>query len=654
MFKDSEEIINNLLGTDNDDKKNDFLRRENSNFIYSLSLLRHQIDNFEEEKYLMKNVLPQSLVETAKTGEIYIHDKKLQPYCVSVSCRDIAMKGIPALAKNMVESTSAKNLFILTRHFSNIVTFFSQQVSGAVMLSQMTTVAASYLYLEETMRNRIYSPWLLKNVFQSLIWELNEPLRSGSQTPFSNITMEFGKSSAEIEDDYIIFEGETQTMKYKDIPSEYFDRINDVIIDIMAKGGTNTIFTFPLITIPYTDNFDKTNPIYLKLLSRMEEWGGCYFENFRSKAFNEKNKYTELNPLLKKRDPSVTRSLCCRLNIDLEKLSKIGGGVFGSSSGGTGAVQVLNLNINRVFIQYYDKGIDAVLDRINYLLEIMQEGHQAKRKFVEDNKNLFPNFFAFNKDLKNYFNVFALTGMHEALINVGFKDGIKNEDGKALTHMILQKIHEKLDFFIDRDNVACGLEYAPAENAAIKMARNDLKWAKANGKDIFLQGMDEENPYLTSGAMTPFSEDDFSEQIENASEFQGYATSGSILHHFIEDKINAGIVADYIENLFDTKPLIYLTMSNTLSTCNSCGHKIKGRDVENIEKCPVCSGNDITVYGRVIGYVKPIARKNLKIKKGYTVGDYNFWSKARRADWTVRRKITMDDIKKETDKFQKR
>jgi len=186
------------------------------------------------------------------------------------------------------------------------------------------------------------------------------------------------------------------------------------------------------------------------------------------------------------------------------------------------------------------------------------------------------------------------------------------------------------------------------ENAAIKMARNDIKWAKKNEKECFAQGVDKENPYLTSGCMLPFSEDNFSDQIENAAEFQGYATSGSILHHFIESNINPKILANYVDKLLRSKPMFYITLSNTLANCMNCGTRFTEENAGKLYECPICKSDDIAIYGRIIGYVKPISRKNVKVdKSGYIGGDYNFWSKARRGDWVERKKIKLEDVTKE-------
>ncbi len=642
MFKNAIDIIDKFT-SQQENKQTDYLRHENSNYVYSLPLLRHNLTNHTEEEFLFNHILPPKIKELHDEGIVYVHDKQLAPYCVSISCMDIAAKGIPSLAKNMISSKPTKRFSTLLRHFSNVVTLVSQQVSGAVMLAQLSTIAASYLFDEEN-RDITYTDEALVELFQSLIWELNMPLRSGAQSSFSNITLEFGKPSEEIKDEYVVIGGNGRNIQYKDIPTVYFDRINQAIIEVMENGtGSDGIpFTFPLLTVQIDDHFNYQNPLFNELLDKMYHWGGVYFENFKTKPYEDPY-YKKLNPLIHAKDPEVSRSLCCRLQINLETLSKAGGGVFGSSTGSTGAVQVLNLNINRVLLEF-GHDMNLVKSKIREYMEVMQEAHMEKRKWIEQNKELYPTFFAYNKDLKNYFNVFALTGMNEGIINIGYKDGIKDNGGKMIAHEIMQYMTEIMNEFIVRDKVACGIEYAPAENAAIKLARHDLKWAKANNREIFVQG-EGENPYLTSGCMTPFSEEDFLEQLENSAEFQGYATSGSVLHHFLEAKVKPESLAKYLDKIFE-KPINYITLTPTITSCMSCGQKIIAEDAKNIHHCPVCESNDIATFSRVIGYLKMISRNNIHVDdKGYYEGKYNFWSKARRHDWTVRKRLKEDMLK---------
>ncbi len=56
---------------------------------------------------------------------------------------------------------------------------------------------------------------------------------------------------------------------------------------------------------------------------------------------------------------------------------------------------------------------DLLKKKMRDYLEIMQAAHMAKRHWIEQNKELYPTFFAYNDNLKNYFNVFAITGMNE-------------------------------------------------------------------------------------------------------------------------------------------------------------------------------------------------------------------------------------------------
>lgn len=641
MFRHSAEIIDTFT-SQSETKQADYLKRENSNFVYSLPLLRHNLTNFSEEAYLLEHILPSKLTDLYRDGVIYIHDKQLSPYCLSVGCKEIAAVGLPTLAKNMLSSKPTRKLETLLRHFSNMVVLMSQQVSGAVMLSQMTTISASYLFYEEIILGRSFTAEELKQMFQSLIWEMNMPLRGGSQSAFTNITLEFGKPSDEIKEDFVVIGGTPLDVRYRNIPSRFFDRINKAIIEVMKQGSGNGMpFTFPLLTVPIDDEFDYENRLFLELLDGMYRWGGVYFENFRKQPF-ENAYYRGLNPYIKPRDPEVSRSLCCRLQIDLTVLSRLGSGIFGSSSGSTGAVQVLNLNLNRVLMEYaHDE--EQLFAAIEQYLTIMQEGHMAKRRWIECNRELFPTFFALNRDLSNYFNVFAVAGMHEGLINSGYSEGLNNETGKALAHRIMQFITEQIHYFIERDRVACGIEYAPGENAAIKLARHDVKWAKRHNRELFVQGSGD-HVYLTSGCMLPFSEDDFLRQIENSAEFQAYATSGSILHHFLESKVPPIQLARYIQNIF-RKPIHYITLTPTLTSCLSCGQQLVAEDGKHIAICPVCSSDDLATFSRVIGYVKMIARKRLLVDtEGYYTGEYNFWSKARRFDWNTRKRLVDESL----------
>lgn len=638
MIKTTQEIINLFTNSEINNKKTDYLKHENSNFIYGLPLLRHQIDNFAEESYLMNNIYSDEIRQLNRNGNIYIHDKKLAPYCVSLSCKDIATKGVPTLATNMLCSQPTKKLNKLLRHFSNAVTLMSQQVSGAVMLSQFTTVTASYLY--ESIKEfscedeEIFDKYCKNIIYEELdsfIWELNMPLRAGSQSPFTNITLDFNGASKEIKDDYVIIGGELKDYKYNDIPLRYYETVNKVIIEIMSKGGNGIPFTFPLITVQVFD--DTVLPSYL--LNNMWKFGGLYFENFKTKPFKN-NRFTKDNPYIKAKDPEVSRSMCCRLNIDLSVLSKVGsGGIFGSSVGNTGAVQVITINLNRLFLETVVNNWTKaqMFARLYEIMRICQEAHMKKREWIENNKDLYPTFFAYNENLKNYFNVFGIIGMHEGLLNYGIDDGINSIDGRELAHEIMQFMTEKVNEFIVQDKVACGIESPPAENASIKLARDDKRYSEINNLDfIHLQGQGD-NVMLSSGCSLPRSSDyDLGENIVNHAYFQGYSTSGSVYHYSLSDKLSEEDINEIINKLFSF-PINYITITFVTCLCHSCNHKYIIPFTAGI--CPKCSSKDISIYDRVIGYIKPVVRRNINTEGEMVTGDYNYWSSTKRLEWAT-------------------
>ena len=84
-----------------------------------------------------------------------------------------------------------------------------------------------------------------------------------------------------------------------------------------------------------------------------------------------------------------------------------------------------------------------------------------------------------------------------------------------------------------------------------------------------------------------------------------------------------------------------MTITPTRTVCNDCGHAVIGDMMGGV--CPNCGSDDLSVWSRVIGYYKPVARKDLKIDdNGMYNGTYNFWSAAKRIDWASRSKLVKE------------
>ena len=313
-IKSSQDIIKSMV-VENDSDENierDFLMRNNANNIASIKLIDKNITEFEHAKYLFENIIPEKAKDLYDEGVIYIHDKTLMNYCVSLDCKQVALEGVPTIAKNMLASKPTKSFFKFMRHLSNVCVYITNQCSGALMFANFSTIVASYLkYNEEHGIKHEITEQELDREIGSLIWELNSPLRNGAETSFSNITMEFEKCSPVIANDFIIIGGEAKEEKYSELESKYIDMVNHAVIKFMGKGpGVGKIFTFPLITVQVGDDFNKNNETYKFLIEESKKFGGFYAENFRTHPYYNSD-FKDVNPMIKPKDPTVSRSLCC-------------------------------------------------------------------------------------------------------------------------------------------------------------------------------------------------------------------------------------------------------------------------------------------------------------------------------------------------------
>jgi len=641
------------------------LCRHNANLIYSLPAMAGILSGYVQKRYYLERVL--------SPGERLLHDEgwwyhhqlhQLSPYCVGFSALDIMKYGLQSLNSFSVKSRPPRHLRTFLDQSANFILKISQEVSGAVALNDLTTVAAALTWFEREVLGKKLTYDDVKNAFQSFVYNVNLDFRSGN-SPFTNVTITIGSPAPALLEEELIIGGRSLGKKFRDIPREYYDEVNEAFFEIMAEGDSEgKPWTFPIITVYVTDDFQWDNPALDKLLRLMDYFGGVYFENYVSKPFLSEE-WKKRVRFLKPRNPSLNRSFCCRFQVDLEELMSVQhtGGLFGRASG-VGSIGVITINFNR--LGYVHRGdLEGLMNHLELLLERAREVLNKKRAFILKHRDLYPTlFFYVRGDLKTMFSTISLGGGHEGLINYGIRRGILSEEGLRMAEKISAAILDKLREFADEDGVAWNFEYAPMETAAAYLARRDLEFVddlkgglrrfklfrslvleRAESwreiPDIYVSGT-RDRPFLTSGFQPPFSERSLTKLIHVSAHTQNYATGGSVLHLFLGEKLTVAQKKRLIRSIFENYPVKYVTLTPTLSRCNSCGFKVVGEKL----RCPRCGSEDVTVYSRVVGYFRPIARKIL-VKdpgKGLYEGAENVWQDSRRADWVSRGILTLSDL----------
>ena len=644
------------------------LARHNANHVYSLPAMANILYGEAMKDYMLRKILTEEERLMHEEGWWYQHQlSALSPYCIGFSAKDIATWGLISNSKVMPKSNPPRRLKELLDQCSNFICLLSQEVSGAVALNDLVTVATSYLWYEENYRSRSYGDDELIYDFRSFLYNINLPFRSGN-SPFTNITLEFGKPASSLEDEYIIIGGELLDKKYSDIPEEYYNRTARAFLSVMWEGDSEgRPWTFPLITVQITDDFDFDNEVFREFLKNIDKHGGAYFENFMSKPFLEHG--------VEPRDPKLQRSFCCRFQVDVGEILRVSntGSIFGNASG-VGSVGVISINFNRLgWIHKGDK--ESLFRHLEEILEMARSVLNKKRRFVEEHKELYPTFFSYMKDLSTLFNTISLQGGHEGLINFGFatydsndnlveeESGLFHPEGLKFAQEVSDFILSKLNQFMAEDGVPWNFEYAPGETAAPRLARKDIEFSetiisgdydryklfreywinKVYNRLPYVKGNpDGSGVFMTAGFQPPYDMPSLMKQLYVSSHTQRFATGGSIQHIFLNEKPDVEAIKNFIINLFGRMPIIYITITPTLTICNDCGAKVIGEK----ERCSHCNSEDTTTYSRVIGYYRPIARKVRKKDREKCIyeGEENYWQGGRRADWVTRKKAYLTDL----------
>ncbi|NPA41836.1 MAG: ribonucleoside-triphosphate reductase [Aquificae bacterium] len=646
--------------------------RHNANLVYSLPAMANILSGEVMKEYMLRRILSPEERLMHEEGWWYQHQLSiLGPYCIGFSARDIAMNGLTSNTRVMPRSRPPRRLRNLLDQCANFICLISQEVAGAVALNDLITIASSYVWFEHKFQGRRYSQDEIAHAFQSFLYNINLPFRSGN-SPFTNVTLEFGKPAPSLEEEYIVVGGKILETKYKEIPAEIYDRVALGFLQAMWEGDADgRPWTFPLITVQITDNFNFDDPVFLEFLENMDKHGGAYFENFISKPFVASG--------LEPRNPYLQRSFCCRFQVDMGEVLRVSntGSIFGNASG-VGSIGVISINFNRLgWLHRGNK--ESLFKHLEDILEKARSVLNKKREFIENHRGLYPTFFYYMKDLSTMFNTISLQGGHEGLINFGFasydargnlieeESGLFHKEGLNFAKEVADFILSKLKDFMREDGIPWNFEYAPGETAGPKLAQKDLEFfrdvsegsghkyklyrefweGKIDGVPPYIKGSSQgSGVFLTAGFQPPYDQTSLTKQLQVSAQTQSFATGGSIQHIFLNEKPTGQQARDFIKRLFENMPIIYITLTPTTSVCNNCEAKMVGEKL----RCPYCGSEDTTVYSRVIGYYRPIARKVKKVEAQNYIyeGEENYWQGGRRADWVTRKKAKVVELMEAT------
>ncbi len=577
VFIDVEKTMDEYLN------RSDWRVNANANQGYSLGGLILNASGKLIANYWLNKIYSERIRTAHVEGDIHIHDLDMfSGYCAGWSLRQLLEEGFNGVP-GKTESLPPKHLESALSQMVNFLGTLQNEWAGAQAFSSFDTYLAPYV--KQDAMNYLQ----VKQAIQQFVFNLNVPSRWGTQTPFTNITLDWVCPS-DMKDQKPTIGKNTCSFSYGDCKTE-MDMINKAFIEVMTEGDAKgRIFTFPIPTYNITKDFDWENENAQALFEMTAKFGIPYFQNFMNSDLN----------------PSDVRSMCCRLQLDLRELRARGGGLFGSAEM-TGSVGVVTLNMPR--IGYVSKTKEEFFERLGELMDIAKESLELKRKVVTQNieQGLLPYTKRYLKTLHNHFATIGLNGMNECALNFLGKD-ISTEDGTNFTLEVLDFMRKKLSDYQEETGNLYNLEATPAEGTTYRFAKEDKK----RFPEIIQQGTPTA-PYYTNSTHLPvgYTEDPLM-ALDHQDQLQTKYTGGTVLHLFLGEKVRDWKTCrEFVKKVAGRYRLPYFTITPTFSVCPTHGYLVGEH-----QHCPTCT-TECEVWSRIVGYFRPVKEWNKGKKSEY-------------------------------------
>ena len=611
LYRRNREKIRNMKSTildykdivDSYVKVQDWRVKENATVTYSVGGLILSNSGAITANYWLSEIYDDEIANAHRNADIHIHDlSMLTGYCAGWSLKQLIQEGLGGIP-GKITSSPASHLATLCNQMVNFLGIMQNEWAGAQAFSSFDTYLAPFVKVDNLKYNEV------KKCIESFIYGVNTPSRWGTQSPFSNITLDW-TVPADLAEQNAIVGGKEMDFKYKDCQKE-MDMVNKAFIEIMIEGDANGRgFQYPIPTYSITRDFDWSETENNKLLFEMtSKYGTPYFSNYINSDM----------------EPSDVRSMCCRLRLDLRELRKKSGGFFGSGES-TGSVGVVTINMPR--IAYLAKDEADFYKRLDKMMDIAARSLKVKREVITKllDEGLYPYTKRYLGTFNNHFSTIGLVGMNEACINAKWiGTNLVDKKAQKFTQDVLNHMRERLSDYQEAYGDLYNLEATPAESTSYRLAKHDVK----HYPEIITANEESGVPYYTNSSHLPVSyTDDVFTALDIQDKLQTLYTSGTVFHTFLGEKLpDWKAAANLVRTIAENYELPYYTISPTYSVCKDHGY-LAGEQYT----CPICGGKT-EVNSRITGYYRPVQNWNdgksqeFKDRKEYNIGTSKFTGK---------------------------
>ena len=241
-YLDFKNVVNNYL------KVEDWRVKENSTVTYSVGGLILHNSGAVTANYWLSEVYDEEIANAHKNGDFHIHDlSMLTAYCAGWSLKQLIEEGLGGVP-GKITSSPAKHLNTLVNQMVNFLGILQNEWAGAQAFSSFDTYLAPFVKVDNLSYEQV------KQAIQSFVFGVNTPSRWGTQSPFSNITLDWVVPN-DLKDRKAIIGGKEADFCYGVCQKE-MDMVNRAFLQVMLEGDAQGRgFQYPIPTYNITDEF---------------------------------------------------------------------------------------------------------------------------------------------------------------------------------------------------------------------------------------------------------------------------------------------------------------------------------------------------------------------------------------------------------------
>ncbi len=546
------------------------------------------------KQYALKEVFSDDVAEAHMLGKVHLHDLgyPTRLYCSSHSLEYLKKYGLKL--ENLDSSSApARHAGTLTGHLNTFLASMQAYYAGALGVGYINVFYAPYL--EDASYEK------MKQEAQHLIFSSSQNAFSrGGQTLFLDFNIHTGIPRYMADVPAIGPGGEYTGRNYGSY-EKTAQRFCKAMLDVWREGDQHgNIFAFPKCDFHINEDTFK-EPEQRKLFDYAcqiaSENGVPYFIFDRDE---------------------VTLSACCRLRTVIDDKYMIEHPESMRFCG------FQNVSINLPQCAYRSQGsFESLYREIDDTLETAIKAHLQKKKFISHlmSSPRMPLWQVGKTaadgrpyvDLNAATYIIGLVSLNECMQFMTGRELHESRDALRKGLHLVRYMQYRARDLGKKHGIKVALEESPAESAARRLAKVDLKRFPEETRSVIKGDMNEDEIYYTNSIhLRADAPVDLLTRIQTQGKFHRAIESGAMIHAFVgEERPPASGIRNLIEKTFRRTQAAQLTISPEFTICNSCHKNTPGLK----EKCGHCGAVDVYGLTRIVGYFSRVDNWN-KSKRG--------------------------------------